>query len=243
MILRVLRNRVARPLAAARIRIATKLAGGSEFEYWGRLSDRRNDAPVGDKWLARGAAQFAFLKQIGLKPHHRFLDYGCAVLATAAHVIPYLDRENYVGIDVARASVANGAARLSAMGIERRRFHILNATSPALPELNGFRFDFIFAASVFQYLSKRDFETVLTRLRSLLDRGGVFAVTYSVPEQLPELRKKGMQFYGAKDYERFLGVAELHHPQPWGSRVAVFRLGVHDAVKRHIARSDVPALE
>lgn len=216
-------NRIRSTVEKARFRLGSKLVGGGDFEYWGRLSDLRNQSPIGDKWLHRGAAQFEYLKELGLSPGQCFLDYGCAVLATAAHVIPYLQAGNYVGIDVASASVAGGARRLSERGIDRKRYHLLRASHPSLPELEGFRFDFIFAASVFQYLRRRDFGTVMIRLRGLLAPGGTFVTTYSVPEQLAELRRKSAQLYGVQDFSEFWGKAELHRPPHWGSRTAVFK--------------------
>jgi len=75
------------------------------FSYWADRSDRvhvqRIDEPLRDLWLERSRFQFEFLKNVGLTPSTNFLDYGCAHLATAYQVIPFVKNAGcYVGIDV-----------------------------------------------------------------------------------------------------------------------------------------------
>ena len=51
------------------------------------------------EWKLRGKFQLEFMKVIGLKPHHEFLDIGCGPLRAGIHFIEYLDKRKYFGFD------------------------------------------------------------------------------------------------------------------------------------------------
>lgn len=202
---RVLR-RVSSKSNALRIRAGVALLGGSDFERWGRLSDRANPVHIDldDRWLPRGADQFEFLKSVGLKPSDRFLDYGCSILATARYVIPYLEPGRYVGCDVSHTNLIRGARRLSQVGIDRSTYHTATLRSPDLYDLEGFEFDFVFEYSAFQYMPPRDFKTVLTKIGQMVRPNGTICVGTPVPEHEPDLTRKGMYFHGLASYEMCL---------------------------------------
>ena len=48
------------------------------------------------------------LKALGMRPHHRMLDYGCGTLRTARFAVPYLDAGNYVGVDISDIRIDKG---------------------------------------------------------------------------------------------------------------------------------------
>ena len=190
---------------STRIQLAMYLLGGGSFEYWGRLSDEHHVAQrnvsLQETWLDRGHMQFEFLKSIGLKPHHQFLDYGAAQLATARHVVPYLDFGKYVGVDVGKVILSRGVDRLTDLGIERSRYHIIPASSPDLIELNGFTFDFIFSFSALQYMNGEDLHRVLERFLQMGSADVRICLTYSRPETRAEALSKGMHYYDLAYYQ------------------------------------------
>lgn len=199
-------NRLRRDARTTRLKLGIRLLEASNFEYWGRLSDATHgeklDEPLQDTWLGRGEKQFEHLRKMGLAPHHRFLDYGCAYLATARHVIPYLEPGNYVGTDVARRAMQRGVKRLSQLGIERKRYHVLNATGPDLGELEGFQFDVIYSFSVLQYLSPDDFVGVTGRFKEMLSADGICVLTYASQGNVAELASKGMNYHDIQALNR-----------------------------------------
>ena len=52
-------------------------------------------------WEQLTEYQIALLKDIGLAPHHTLLDIGCGPLAGGLNIIRYLEKNSYVGIDIA----------------------------------------------------------------------------------------------------------------------------------------------
>jgi len=63
---------------------------------------------VGGLWYEMGELQFKFLIDHGLRPEHTLLDIACGALRLGNRVVPYLDRGNYLGIDIKEALIEHG---------------------------------------------------------------------------------------------------------------------------------------
>ena len=63
--------------------------------------DKNYKAYVGlpDRYDFMGATQFRLLTSLGLRAHHKLLDFGCGSLRAGKLFIPYLDAANYHGQD------------------------------------------------------------------------------------------------------------------------------------------------
>ncbi len=76
---------------------------------------------VGGFWDEIGQLQLDFLKQQGLSPEHRFLDIGCGCLRAGVKIIPYLDPNNYYGVDAEKALLDVGYSQeLAQAGLSDR---------------------------------------------------------------------------------------------------------------------------
>jgi len=212
-------SRIGHELRLLRLKAGMRLLGANGFEYWGRLQDDSVRGIEPEKrpntWGPRAQRQFDFLKSIGLKPHHRFLDYGCARVATGEELIPWFEREKYVGCDVAASSMHWAQHRLTAKGIERSRYHLICVRSPELTELEGFTFDFIWAFSVLQFLPERDLRRVLERFTEMIAPGGIICVTYSVEEDREILQRKKMHVHGLDVYKSNLKGFDCRTEKPY----------------------------
>jgi SAM-dependent methyltransferase len=188
----------ARRLASEwRIRLGTKLAGGTNFDYWAFVSDdwyANNEGKPNPKFVERASEQLEFLRSIGLKPGHRILDYGCAIMRTAQILVPYVGPHLYVGADVGRRVVRGGIERLSQVGISRWDYQIVNVRSSDLIELEGFEFDYIFSDSALQYVSDEDFALVVSAFRRQIAPDGMVYITFPDEGWQEVLARKG-HFY------------------------------------------------
>jgi SAM-dependent methyltransferase len=74
----------------------------------------RLEAMVGPRgaWKETAAFQIAFLKEMGLRPHHRVLDIGCGPLRGGFPLIEYLQARGYTGVDIRETAIAEGRARI-----------------------------------------------------------------------------------------------------------------------------------
>jgi SAM-dependent methyltransferase len=92
--------------------------------------------------------QFNLLTGIGVKPEHSLLDIGCGALTTGLKLIPFLDRGNYVGVDL-RTEPLNEAYRLiSKHGLVGKNPTLINSSTLGKEELTGRKFDWIWMSQL-----------------------------------------------------------------------------------------------
>ena len=76
---------------------------------------------VGGLWDKIGKLQFDFLKKMGLRSEHYFLDVGCGSLRGGIHFINYLEPSRYFGID--KNNELLDAATLLSKSKNKARYH------------------------------------------------------------------------------------------------------------------------
>ncbi len=146
--------------------------------------------PLKPAYLEGAIKDFEYIKSRGLEPDHAFLDYGCGVLRTGAHIIRYLESGRYVGVDISEERVAKGRCLLAESGIPEDAYttHIVRDT--ALRELAGQRFDFVWAMSVINHMPAGDIRSFLEALRPLLNERGQFLFVFNVDDRVRRMRIK-----------------------------------------------------
>jgi SAM-dependent methyltransferase len=133
---------------------------------------------VGGKWDEMGPRQLEFLREQGLRPHHRLLDVGCGPLRAGRLFVDYLDPGHYYGIDV-NASLLDAGYELElpeALRAKLPREH-LRATKRFDCDF-GVPFDFAIANSVFTHVSLNKIRLCLHRLAQSMQPGGRFFATF-----------------------------------------------------------------
>jgi energy-coupling factor transporter ATP-binding protein EcfA2 len=138
---------------------------------------------LGGHWRETGLWQFEFLRQHGLEPHHRVLDVGCGSLATAVHLLPYLEEDHYWGFERNRALLEAGImVELPHAGIppERGRFAVADMFD--LRNTPG-PFDFVTTQTGFAYLPFNDVaRCIASVVRRLRDSGRFYAAWFENPD-------------------------------------------------------------
>tara|TARA_B110000971_G_C19912786_1_gene455333 strand:- start:63 stop:848 length:786 start_codon:yes stop_codon:yes gene_type:complete len=135
--------------------------------------DKNYKAYVGlpDRYDFMGATQFRLLTSLGLRAHHKLLDFGCGSLRAGKLFIPYLDAANYHGQDPNEWLIRDGIENeLGADIKEVKKPHFSNLDSFEV----GFdkKFDYIIAQSIFSHtnleLTKKG---ILSIFKSLTNDG------------------------------------------------------------------------
>lgn len=125
------------------------------------------------------AWQFNFLTMVlGLREFHSLLEIGCGSLRVGRLLIPYLQAENYYGLEPNEWLVRDGLAK-------EVGFDLANLRRPTFRHEDDFglrrfgrNFDFMLAQSIFSHTSQAQIATCLAEARQVLAPQGVFAATY-----------------------------------------------------------------
>lgn len=110
------------------------------------------------------------LRSLGLKPSHRVLDYGCGRLRSGRHLISFLERGNYVGLDVTSAFFLQGLKEISPELIREKmpEMHVISRQS--IGNLSLRKHDFILLEGVLQCVPPREIPSVMRRVNRLCSK-------------------------------------------------------------------------
>jgi cyclopropane fatty-acyl-phospholipid synthase-like methyltransferase len=150
----------------------------------------------------RGGAQFALLFALGLRDHHRLLDFGCGSLRFGRLAIPYLQAGNYVGLEPNTWLVEDAIERQvgrDQIAIKRPTFH---AFDDFCADRCGTGFDFIVAQSIFSHAGRGIIATALGGFRRALAGDGLALATFALLQdgQAPDDASVGWVYPGGVRY-------------------------------------------
>ena len=147
----------------------------------------------GDEWESHGKLQLEFLIKEGMRPKHTLLDVGCGVGRAARRFVPYLDKANYVGVDISEAALAHAKELAVTEGwIAKGPVFLINGDLSGL-EQHG-PFDFMWAHSVFTHLPPQQIEVMISNAAKILATGGKFLFTYKPGDRQHRSGLKQFQF-------------------------------------------------
>ena len=145
---------------------------------------------VGGVWETHGRRQFRFMIEQGLQPQHVFFDIACGSLRAGVRFIPYLDRGNYLGLDIKQQLIDAGIRY--ELGPE-----LYEIKKPEFLVSDAFEFDrfskqpdFALAQSLFTHVIERDILLCLTNLRKKAKPNTRFFATFFEAAHVIENRKK-----------------------------------------------------
>ena len=142
------------------------------------IGDKHHRAYIGppDEYDLVSAMSFNLLTASGLRQHHRLLDIGCGSLRLGRLLIPYLNAENYIGLEPNEWLVQDGLRyELGDSLVALRKPLFLFDTR--LDDLeSGVRFDYAIAQSIFSHTAPDLLERWISDVsHRLLDTGVLFA--------------------------------------------------------------------
>lgn len=179
-------------------------------------------AYIGGIWDHLGQLQFDFLKSQGLEPQHVLYDIACGSLRAGVHLIPYLNRGHYCGIEKHEWLLRKGVE------IELPE-SLFAEKQPELIESSEFEFekfsqrpDFCLAQSLFTHLPKRQILLCLKNLRTVAQRETVFFATFFESDQRVKNAKRQNDakgwWYTLAQMEHFAKVTDwqVEYVGDWG---------------------------
>lgn len=125
-----------------------------------------------------GGRHFMMLFALGLREHHRLLDFGCGSLRSGRLIIPYLASGNYYGIEpnqwLVRAGIHDELGE-SVLRAKEPRFH---DTGECQLSVFGVSFDFIHAHSVLTHAPLTMIESFFREAEVVLTKTGMILATF-----------------------------------------------------------------
>lgn len=158
-------------------------------EHWWRYFVGGN----GEHFEKMGRMQYDVLYRMGLQPQHRLIELGCGCFRAGKHIIPYLQRGNYFGVDADESVMLAGVehefnaehfAKLPVLCVNTD-CELTDCFFPKFENgkavrgqkatfLEGPFFDFALSFNVFTHLAPRKMSQCAMFLERNLKVGGVF---------------------------------------------------------------------
>ena len=129
-----------------------------------------------DRYDFMGASQFRLLTSLGLRSHHKLLDFGCGSLRSGKLFIAYLDKGNYYGQDPNQWLIDEGFDKELGQSIKSLK-------KPNFSNLDNFeigfetKFDYIVAQSIFSHTNLDLFKKGILGIYNSLSENGLAVIT------------------------------------------------------------------
>lgn len=114
--------------------------------------------------------QHDFMLAAGMKPEHKFLDYGCGALRGTIRLVDYLNPGNFFGCDISEGLLKEAIVECGRSKLNNIPFlsQLVDSFNPSLPE----PFDFILCNSVTVHIEPQDIQDLLIALKNSLSASG-----------------------------------------------------------------------
>lgn len=126
-----------------------------------------------------GATQFRLACTLGLREHHRLLDFGCGSLRAGRLFLPYLNAGCYFGVEPNRwlieEAIANEFGGQEFVRLKQPRF---DHNDDFRADVFGVNFDFIIAQSIFSHAGPDLVAKGLASFATVLKRDGLIMATF-----------------------------------------------------------------
>jgi SAM-dependent methyltransferase len=175
-----------------------------------------------ERYDLMAGAQFALLFMLGLREHHRLLDFGCGSLRAGKLLIPYLRAERYFGIEPEAWLVEDGIARevgADLVAVKRPRF---SHNADWRSDVFGAPFDMILAQSIATHTGARTMGLMFQGFAQALAPQGLAVFSYiDGPASAPAAAEQDWLYPACFTFAR-ADVARIAHeaglafkPIPW----------------------------
>lgn len=133
-----------------------------------------------EKWDQRGIFQLEFLKSIGLNKNSTVLDIGCGPIRAGIHLIEFLNKGNYMGVDYSRSFI-DIAQRI----IDQQ--NLLEDKKPTLKVLDNFNFnnehknrDYLLLFSVLNHCSKIEKDFFFKNVKTIMKKSSCLIISHCI---------------------------------------------------------------
>jgi hypothetical protein len=137
-----------------------------------------------ERFNITGEIEKKFLISQGLLPHHKFVDYGCGSLRLGKVLIPYLDKSNYIGIDMTDAFYSEGKKHINndILKLKQPVLSVINKNS--LYEIKKLGIDYLMSAAVLYHIPYNELGDYFSNILSILKPTGKAFIDFTDGEKI-----------------------------------------------------------
>ena len=152
--------------------------------------------PIGI-WPHLQQYQFNALTRLGLKSHHSVIDIGCGPLTVGLALISYLDRGNYVGLDLLPEPLDASYRRVAKHGLAHKNPTLVCSSTFGKRELEGRTFDFVWMSQLSYHLDDSQMMQLFEQACAMMSESSVFLVDVIDPglELDADMKWRGFSYY------------------------------------------------
>lgn len=139
-------------------------------------------AGPGGIWSHLEQYQLNALTRLGLKPHHSVLDVGCGPLTVGLALMTYLDRGNYVGLDLLPEPLNESYRRIAKHDLAHKNPTLVCSSTFGKRELQQRKFDYIWMSQLSYHLDDLQMTLLFEQTRAMMSDTSVFLVDVIDPQ-------------------------------------------------------------
>ena len=139
-----------------------------------------------DRFDFMSATQFALLFQLGMRDHHKVLDFGCGSLRVGRLLIPYLNKGNYYGIDPNEWLIDDALEKELGRDAVTLKTPVFSHNDDFNCDVFDEKFDYIMAQSIVTHTGPDLFVKFLKTAAATLKRDGIILFSYIHSENTDE---------------------------------------------------------
>lgn len=121
-----------------------------------------------NSFAERGLALWEQIRDFGLEPAMRCVDYGCGSLRLGQHAMRFLAPGNYAGIDVVDTFINAGLQLIDPQLVAEKRPRLATISDESLAKLREWKPDFIFSNAVVQHVPPAELASYFQRLEAMM---------------------------------------------------------------------------
>jgi SAM-dependent methyltransferase len=125
-------------------------------------------------WNQLAQYQFNILSSHDLKPEHTLLDIGCGPLTVGLRLISFLNKGNYVGVDLRPEPLVEAYRLIAKHSLANKNPTLVNSSTFGKNELAGRTFDYIYMSQLSCHLDDESMTKLFEQVRASLKPDSVF---------------------------------------------------------------------
>ncbi len=129
----------------------------------------------------RGEYYLEFMRNHGLKPEHRVLDFGCGYGRAAIPLLKFLNAGNYIGSELCDKRIELAEEWVTREGLDNKEPQFVISTDNSMPYLQDKSIDVFWTYSVFTHVPEKEVHQILEALKRILRPKGVIYFNYCAP--------------------------------------------------------------